>query len=150
LTLFDNKGTKSYNINMKLCSMCKEYKELLEFNKNSSRKDGYQTMCRCCWKTYYKEKYYNNGKEKNRLILKNKEYKEILKNIVREKKNIPCMDCGVSYPHYVMDFDHRDSLQKVDSIANMVSKSRKIEDIKIEIEKCDVVCANCHRIRTHG
>ncbi len=71
------------------------------------------------------------------------------RRIVDELKNNPCMDCGGRFPVVCMDFDHRDPTQKVREISYMV-KGCRIEDILAEIEKCDLVCANCHRIRTHG
>lgn len=58
------------------------------------------------------------------------------------------MDCGKSYPWYVMDFDHRDPSKKVDGIARMVLNCSRDKLIK-ELKKCDLVCANCHRVRTH-
>ena len=66
--------------------------------------------------------------------------------IVREAKNRPCADCGVAYPYYVMQFDHRgDKLYNV----NVAARTRGINAILAEIEKCDVVCANCHAQRGH-
>lgn len=73
------------------------------------------------------------------------------KTIIDEIKKAPCMDCGVSYPPYVMDFDHRDETVKVDNVANMVGHANNsMTLIMEEIAKCDLVCANCHRIRTHN
>jgi len=70
------------------------------------------------------------------------------KSIIDSFKNKPCMDCGQQFPVYVMDFDHvRDD--KKDTIANM-HKNRSIKDIMEEIAKCELVCANCHRIRTQN
>lgn len=66
--------------------------------------------------------------------------------IIREAKEVPCADCGVEYPPWVMDFDHRDPTQKL----NIVSKMRAERTVREEIAKCDVVCANCHRERTHA
>lgn len=64
------------------------------------------------------------------------------------KASTPCFDCGKVYPHYVMDFDHlRD--KKFD-ISKLASRNVSFETIKSEIEKCDLVCSNCHRIRTYG
>ena len=68
--------------------------------------------------------------------------------VINTAKSVPCMDCGVSYPPYVMDFDHRDPSLKTTNVSRM--KTRSIELIQEEIAKCDVVCANCHRERTHG
>lgn len=69
--------------------------------------------------------------------------------IIEEAKSSPCLDCGIKYPPYVMDFDHRPSETKSFTISeNILSKSDDL--LILEIQKCDVVCANCHRIRTHN
>jgi len=65
-------------------------------------------------------------------------------------KDVPCMDCGVRYPLFVMDFDHREKKDKIENIARMRIRNWSMVKIKLEIEKCDIVCANCHRIRTYG
>jgi len=55
-----------------------------------------------------------------------------------------CMDCGISDPR-VLEFDHlRD---KKDNVSNLLNKSNWTT-IENEIKKCEIVCANCHRIRT--
>ena len=58
------------------------------------------------------------------------------------------MDCGQSYPSYVMDLDHRGD--KVRNVARMVSLGLGEATVLAEIAKCDVVCSNCHRLRTFG
>ncbi len=66
------------------------------------------------------------------------------RQFINSLKSLPCTDCGNAYPPCVMDFDHRDpSTKLVKSIQNL-----GIEDIKLEVLKCDLVCSNCHRIRT--
>lgn len=68
------------------------------------------------------------------------------RQIIRDAKAAPCADCFVSYPYYVMQFDHlRDKHFNIGSSIAQVSASRLCE----EIAKCDVVCANCHAERTH-
>ena len=62
-------------------------------------------------------------------------------------KNGPCVDCGGRFPAVAMDFDHLDSSDKRWSISG--AKNRKWSDILAEIDKCELVCANCHRVRTH-
>jgi len=65
--------------------------------------------------------------------------------IVNERKAKPCTDCGVSYPHYVMDLDHVSGEKRFDiSQGKYVPLGRLLE----EIAKCQVVCSNCHRART--
>ena len=78
-------------------------------------------------------------------VRKQKEYLSRYLKEVKEKN--PCMDCKIWYPYYVMDFDHvRGRKHKnVSELIDTLSK-KKIDE---EIAKCEVVCSNCHRIRTH-
>jgi hypothetical protein len=69
------------------------------------------------------------------------------KSWVASIKAKPCMDCGGTFPSCCMDFDHRPGTVKVAGVGQMMWEH--IEKVKAEIEKCDLVCANCHRIRTH-
>lgn len=98
---------------------------------------------RACHKRYYQK---NKGLYKEKNIRRRKE----LINFVISLKQKPCMDCGVYYPHYVMDFDHREPSKKLDSINRMINlHSYSKKKISKEIGKCDLVCSNCHRIRTY-
>lgn len=67
-----------------------------------------------------------------------------MREVIEQAKDAPCMDCGQRYPHYVMDFDHRDPTEKLFS----VGRGRGLKALLAEIAKCDLVCANCHRVRT--
>jgi hypothetical protein len=58
------------------------------------------------------------------------------------------MDCGEKFLPFVMHFDHRDPKTKIHSISQMHSCS--LDTIKNEIAKCDIVCANCHAVRTYN
>jgi len=58
------------------------------------------------------------------------------------------MDCKVIYPYYKLEYDHRDPSLKKNHVSSLVTQSRKI--VLEEIAKCDLVCANCHRERTHN
>jgi len=89
-------------------------------------------------------KYYLKNKKKYATYRKSKLMK--LKQQVNELKNVPCADCHQRFPHYVMDFDHKDRKSKVDTISSMV-RHRKSEAVLEEIKKCEIVCSNCHRIR---
>lgn len=55
------------------------------------------------------------------------------------------MDCGVKFVWYIMEFDHVRGV-KIFNISKMVGRGMKA--VLEELAKCDVVCANCHRIRT--
>jgi Zn finger protein HypA/HybF involved in hydrogenase expression len=74
--------------------------------------------------------------------------KDVALLVERAKSATPCMDCGQRYPSYVMDFDHARGV-KVAGVSQMVKYGYTIEQIQSEIEKCDIVCSNCHRERTH-
>lgn len=58
-----------------------------------------------------------------------------------------CADCGYNKHPEALDFDHTKD-NKVMGVARMVSKHMSLEAILEEAEKCEVVCANCHRVRT--
>ena len=56
-----------------------------------------------------------------------------------------CIRCGETDPR-VLDFHHRDPSQKVMGVSRMVYVAVTEEMLLEEIQKCDVLCANCHRI----
>jgi hypothetical protein len=68
---------------------------------------------------------------------------------IAEFKNKPCMDCKMPYPSFVMDLDHREGEIKIENLAKMIARY-SWNTILEELKKCDVVCSNCHRIRTHN
>ena len=78
----------------------------------------------------------------------NKARRLMIAQMIRDTKGIPCADCGVSYPHYVMDFDHKPGHKKEFNLAAAAYVGMAVDKIKTEMAKCDVVCSNCHRIRT--
>lgn len=87
-------------------------------------------------------------KHKAEYLARNTAKRHELREYVRElKEKTPCKDCNVLYPAFVMDFDHRDPSTKFDIIPRVVA-SYGFKKLHAEIAKCDIVCANCHRIRT--
>ena len=128
---------------MKFCAKCKEEKALTEFSMR--RVDKYSSWCKVCHNEYNKERYKSIPGEKERLLLSNKKRKAFLTDYIRKAKDVPCADCGGRFPSVCMDFDHiRD---KNYTIAQH-KHSWGLKTLQAEIDKCDVVCANCHRIRT--
>lgn len=93
----------------------------------------------------------NNWKRRN--PEKHKEYMRVSaaakrkhnRDYVLSLKNKPCIDCGNSYPPYVMDFDHVNGT-KIKAISQIVQGSFVM--LVTELAKCELVCSNCHRIRT--
>lgn len=70
------------------------------------------------------------------------------REIILQAKTRPCSDCGHRFPYFVMEFDHRPDEEKSFNISSGLTKSQAT--LEAEIEKCDLVCANCHRVRTHA
>lgn len=120
---------------LKKCKKCHVDKPLAKFARHPTTKDRKQTWCMSCVGSNNRLNGYGLEQiaEKRLLIL--------------SAKDRPCMDCGVQYPPYVMDFDHRDKKEKKFNLAAGHTRAG-IELLLAEIAKCDVVCANCHRIRT--
>lgn len=92
---------------------------------------------------YYKKDYARN---KARYAANNKAAKKAKAAYIAQVKSVPCMDCEQSYPSFVMDFDHRPGEIKLEEPGRLIFSSWK--KLLAELAKCDVVCANCHRIRT--
>jgi hypothetical protein len=64
-------------------------------------------------------------------------------------KEQPCTDCQGSWPYYVMHFDHIGN-DKEFNISLYRRHGYGLAKVKLEVEKCEVVCANCHAIRTYN
>jgi hypothetical protein len=71
-----------------------------------------------------------------------------MKSWMEALKSAPCLDCNTSFPTCCMDYDHRDATDKAHNIGSMFAHHYSRELIEIEIAKCDLVCSNCHRVRT--
>lgn len=71
------------------------------------------------------------------------------REVIDAMKDAPCADCGGRFHPVVMDFDHRDGEQKLFNVSAAIPLGLSIDRIRAEVAKCDVVCANCHRMRTH-
>ncbi len=127
----------------KFCSICGAPVE----PGNGKKVQGY---CRNCMSAYFKG-YYGQRKEHYKQL--NNESRRQRRAIWRERlaqlKNRPCQDCGKTYPPYCMDFDHLDPETKVADIPIMLGRNASEEKLLAEIEKTEVVCANCHRGREH-
>lgn len=130
---------------MKTCLICQTPKPLSDFHKRSASSDGHQAVCKSC-ACARKREHYEDNKVAHRASVKARQME--LNAFIDEQKNHPCMDCGESYPPYVMDFDHRPDEIKLFGISKARNKGFSLEKIQVEIDKCDLICSNCHRERT--
>lgn len=127
---------------MKLCRGCDTTKPLSEFHR---RGNGHQARCKDCQRARDAERW--PSEKKRRRHLKRMRVAE-LRVWMDKLKSYPCLDCDVQYPPYVMQWDHRPGTKKVADVSTMISQGYKGQ-AENEIQKCDLVCANCHAIRTH-
>lgn len=61
---------------------------------------------------------------------------------------VPCTDCRQRFSSCAMDFDHRDPTAKAHTVTRMIGRAGTARILE-EAAKCDIVCANCHRVRTY-
>lgn len=133
---------------MKKCSKCGQEKDHAEFAhvgrlaSGEVRRGPYCKLCQCA---YFKSYYRRNKKKYMDFATA---YRRKIQEFIRKSKNgKPCADCGKIYPYYVMDYDHRPGTEKVERLA-MMFRTGSLRRVKEEIAKCDLVCSNCHRVRT--
>jgi hypothetical protein len=148
----------------KVCPCCKEEKLLTDFKI----KKGRPTYCRYCWNHYKKsgrkvKGLYTRDPLTNKTDLSEEHKKEVKRlankkhsKLKREKieayvgdifRNTSCHDCGVKNI-IVLQFDHRDPSEKTYDISRLIQSGASLKRIQEEVSKCDIVCANCHCIRT--
>lgn len=124
----------------KVCIKCKELLSLEQFSTRSRQKDRLNYYCKSC----------------NKLIavpidLRRRPLKAAKRAVGRAwlneiKLSAGCADCGFNSHPAALDFDHRPGEVKDFNISNKTDYDRDL--VLAEIAKCDVVCSNCHRIRT--
>ena len=98
----------------------------------------------------YNKRYYQLNKERRRAQIRERNDVAIKRNqlyLLEYLQGKTCILCGFSY-HRALQFDHRDPDAKKVEIATMVSSPYSWDAIMEEIGKCDVLCANCHSIKT--
>lgn len=92
--------------------------------------------------------YCGVGVKEKSMVRQRSKRNKIRSYVQKVKQQSPCVDCGENYPYWMMDFDHVHS-DKFFNIAAYQAYTDSIDRVKEEISKCDLVCANCHRNRTH-
>ncbi len=98
----------------------------------------------------YNRRHYADNQDKRRAQVA--ERRRAIKNQYEQfKRTLSCIDCGFSGEEcpWAIEFDHLDPVEKRRTIARMVSDGRAWDSIMAEVEKCEPVCSNCHRVREH-
>ncbi len=92
--------------------------------------------------------YYLGDEQKKKRRKRQRDKRNSLrKEVAQIKADATCADCGIDYPPHVMDFDHVRG-EKVGNISELVQIGIR-DKLLEEIEKCEIVCSNCHRERTY-
>ena len=132
----------------KLCHSCKIEKSYSDFGRHAARYDRLQAQCRDCKRIMQRTWYHNNKTHHVAIVAQRRRNAEaeIISSVVAYLREHPCVDCGESNP-IVLEFDHVKD-RKRDSVCNLISRGCGWETIYIEIQKCEVRCSNCHRIKT--
>lgn len=112
-----------------------------------------KTKCQGCANKNNRYKYNEDGKKLPQFRDYDNRYSRErwlrIKNQVNEYKlQKGCVVCGYNEHYIALDFDHLPGHDKVNNIAVLCARGNTWETIKREIDKCEVVCSNCHRIRT--
>lgn len=126
---------------MKKCNRCGETKPPSDFRKRTKSKDGLQAWCRQCAQERH-TKYYADNKDK--WSLNEEKMRVKARKYILELFKTGCVDCGTVDPR-VLTFDHT-SNNKRTNVSNLMKNGLNV--LKAEIAKCQIVCANCHLIRT--
>jgi L-lysine 2,3-aminomutase len=109
-------------VSRKVCKSCKKRRSINSFPQDRG-------VCRPC----YSERRKDIGIERKQKVL----------DYLREH---PCLDCGETDP-VVLEFDHVRGIKK-SAVADLIRRNYSWSVVAEEIEKCEVRCANCHRLKT--
>lgn len=111
----------------KICSKCGRQLPIEDFYWRNKAKGQRRSECKECHNSYVKKMYLQKHDDIETL-----------------KSHCSCIKCGQSRG-YVLDFHHKDPSIKQDGIARLISDNAPLTKIKEEIDKCVILCANCHR-----
>lgn len=122
---------------IKTCNACGLPRPLTEYHKASRNVDGLYHTCKECRKEIDRIRYQTNPSKK----AKNGEHRKRLSKWLSDyKRSVGCKLCNEREP-VALDFHHTDG--KKEAILSRLKSSRR--RIEMELPKCEVVCANCHR-----
>ena len=124
----------------KVCSRCKKEKELTDFSKNKVKPDGFQYHCKQCQSKIAKKHYVNNKKA---YIDRAKKAKKRIAEYIKEVKQKNSCKCGEDHIA-ALAFHHKDRATKLFEVSSFSKRGKSLRCVKEEIEKCVVMCSNCH------
>lgn len=129
---------------MRTCTLCKLELPVTAFGNHKNGRDGLRSRCKPCNRIEARESYRKNPEPyKRRAVSAGKTLGESMRVWLRGiKQDTQCVACGES-DICVLDFHHVISGEKDRAIGSCIRKG--IAFVEAELEKCVVLCANCHR-----
>lgn len=144
---------------MKVCSTCGVEKLSTDFSFRNKNRGTYNAQCKICQCARNRQYYQDNiEKVRNSQRLyrqengsldreRRRQRYRVARDWLVQQKAKPCVDCGGIFHPEAMHFDHLPGYDKVTEVARLTGTCN-IQKIQREILKCDLVCANCHAVRT--
>ena len=126
----------------KRCIRCGEEKELGDFHR---RGDGRQSWCKTCCRDW--DAAYHQRRRPIRMVQKRLLRQQRCLWLSDYKSSRPCTDCGGFFHPAAMTFDHLPGSAKRDNVSDLLRAYHQNVAME-EIAKCELVCANCHAVRT--
>lgn len=114
---------------MKQCISCKQIKSLSEFYTNGKyhNKQKYKPNCKIC------------------CTLERKTIVEAKRLAIEASFGMTCTICGYDRCSAALEFHHIDPNAKEYSPSNLINDATPLKTVFAELEKCVLLCANCHR-----
>lgn len=138
---------------MRSCSVCGVSKATSEYYFRNKQKQRLHSQCKQCYlekrRTVWRQYYHKHGsKYRENAVLRNRKLKqELREKMANYLIGKSCSLCGNTDPR-VLEFDHINPHEKSFAIAFGISSVYSWNKMLAEIEKCQILCANCHKIKT--
>lgn len=134
---------------MKTCTKCKLEKPVDSFNYRADYPSRLHSWCKDCGNAHARSARRWTYPERRKRMKESSEgrYREKTGQLSDFLSGKSCLDCG-NTDSRTFEFDHRDRLSKTSNVSAMIHLLRPWSKILKEIELCDILCGNCHKIRT--
>jgi len=127
----------------KVCRKCKQEKPVKDFCKYSKSKDGYHYWCKKCQIDANRTRYQTNLETRKKHVKRTRKARRRAKLKAIEYKGGKCQLCGYKKCPAALEFHHIDPSKK--DIRISAIGGRKWSIVKKELDKCILLCSNCHR-----
>jgi hypothetical protein len=125
----------------KICSRCNIEKPIDCFAWKNKALNKKSAECKECHRIIRKSYYFRNKrKEINRILTRKKEIKQWYNDF---KKTLVCNRCPENHPA-TLQFHHKDPTTKLGNLSELSSSGWSIKKIMEEMDKCEILCSNCH------